>query len=144
MPRTSSLSPATYPSKVDPWIIGVTVTPAVVAIVTLSLAYARTGAIQVIYPLFALMFAGGLVAWIMLTTRYTVNGRDITIRSGPFRWRIPLSEIRNIEPASGFMALKSGPALSMQRLVITYREGRQLLISPVDQQRFIADVRSRQ
>jgi hypothetical protein len=144
MPRSSSLSPATYPSRVDPWIIGVTVTPAVVAVVTLSLAYARTGAIQAIYPLFALLLAGAVVIWVMLTTRYRVSGRDITIRSGPFRWRIPLSEIRSIEPASGFMALRSGPALSMQRLVITYREGRQLLISPEDQQRFIADVRSRQ
>lgn len=144
MRRTSSLSPVTYPSKVDLWLVVVLLVSGLATCAGATVLWLEEGPLAASAAIATAIAVTGFVAWILLATNYTVDGRDLTIRSGPFRWRVPLAEIRSVEPARGFLAWKSGPALSMQRLVVTYREGRQLLISPEDQQRFIADVRSRQ
>ena len=35
-----------------------------------------------------------LPIWLLLDTNYTVTGEELRIRSGPFRWRIALSEVQ--------------------------------------------------
>jgi len=58
------------------------------------------------------------------------------------RWRIPAREITRITPTR---SLTSSPALSLDRLRIEYDGGRQaVLVSPVDQDAFIAAVRAAQ
>ncbi len=144
MKRTSSLSPVTYPSEVDLWLVLVLAGSALATFAGAAVLWRDEGPREALGALITAMAITGFVSWVMLATSYTVDGRDLTVRSGPFRWRVPLSDIRSVEPARGFLSLRSGPALSMKRLVVTYRNGRTLLVSPKDQQRFMADIRSRQ
>lgn len=144
MLRTSSLSPNTYRSHADLWLTLILFGACVSVFAGAGVMWMERGPLAASGLILTALAVSGFIAWIRLTTSYTVDSRELAIRSGPFRWRIPISEIRSIEPARGLMALRSGPALSIQRLVVTYGGGRQLMISPEDQQRFMADVRARQ
>jgi len=78
-----------------------------------------------------------LVLWTMLSTYYTIDETDLTVRSGPMRWVIALSQIESVTPTRD---ARSGPALSLDRLRICYGGGRQMLISPQDKEAFIRDL----
>ena len=58
----------------------------------------------------------------------------------PFRPRIPLEEISAVRESN---SVRSGPALSMDRLEIACSNGRVLLISPGDKAGFLAALRRR-
>jgi hypothetical protein len=62
------------------------------------------------------------------------------VRSGPFRWTIALDDIHAVTPSRD---LRSGPALSLDRLRIEYGPGREILISPRDQSGFLHDLEHR-
>jgi hypothetical protein len=51
--------------------------------------------------------------------------------------------LREIAAVRESNSVRSGPALSMDRLEITYRDGRVLLISPDDKSGFLAALRRR-
>jgi len=78
-----------------------------------------------------------LVLWTLRSTYYTINESDLTVRSGPMRWVIALSQIESVTPTRD---ARSGPALSLDRLRICYGGGRQMLISPQDKESFIRDL----
>lgn len=80
------------------------------------------------------------VVWVTLATYYEFEGEALIAHSGPFSWRIPLKEISSVRESN---SLRSGPALSMDRLEITHRNGRVLLISPEDKSGFLAALRRR-
>lgn len=83
----------------------------------------------------ASLLAAGLIVWLERATYYLVGGSELRIVSGPFRWRIPLSEIDSVRPSR---ALWSSPALSLDRLRIDYAGKRWVLVSPQESQAFIA------
>lgn len=85
-------------------------------------------------PLIALFC---LVLWSMAATHYTIDTKNLTVRSGPIRWVIALSQIESVTPTRD---ARSGPALSLDRLRIRYAGGRQILISPQDKEAFIRDL----
>jgi hypothetical protein len=76
-----------------------------------------------------------VVAWVVLATYYEFEGDVLVAHSGPFSWRIPLQEISAARESN---SVRSGPALSMDRLEIAYGNGRVLLISPEDKAAFLA------
>lgn len=80
-----------------------------------------------------------LVAWIALTTRYTLTSDHLAIRSAFLNSRIPLRTIRRVRPTSTIL---SAPALSLDRLEITHDAGI-AVISPADRERFLAEIRAR-
>jgi hypothetical protein len=80
-----------------------------------------------------------LVAWIALTTRYTLTSDHLAIRSAFVNSSIPLRTIRSVRPTSTAL---SAPALSMDRLEITH-DGGIAVISPDDRARFLAEIRVR-
>jgi hypothetical protein len=86
-------------------------------------------------PVIAMVLGTIVVVWVVLSTYYEFEGEALVAHSGPFFWRIPLKEISAIRESS---SVRSGPALSMDRLEITYRKGRVLLISPEDKPGFLA------
>ena len=65
---------------------------------------------------------------------YEIRDTDLLVRSGPFRWKINLEDIRSIQPSH---SLISSPALSLDRLEIRYGSGQVILISPKDHAAFI-------
>lgn len=77
-----------------------------------------------------------LLLSILICTRYTLVGDHLLVRSGPFLWRIALSEITAIVATRNPIA---SPALSLDRLRINYGP-RSLSISPSDTEQFLRDI----
>ena len=76
----------------------------------------------------------GLPIWLLFSTYYTIKADTLLIRSGPFSWNIPVSEIESVKPSRSAV---SSPALSLKRIELTYRQGRRVFISPKDSQAFL-------
>lgn len=126
-----------YRSKIDTWLLVV-----LVASIALSLAAAITMVVAgapgawIVAPVTAILGAG-LPASVLFATRYVLEKNVLKIQSGPFRWSIPVDEIRGITPTSNPL---SSPALSMDRLRIDYGRMSSVMISPLEKDRFISDV----
>jgi hypothetical protein len=81
-----------------------------------------------------------LPLWIFLDTSYTFAGNELFITSGPVDWTIEIASIDSITPSrSG----RSGPALSLDRLLVTYEGNKRVLISPTDKEAFLAELERR-
>ncbi len=80
-----------------------------------------------------LLATAALILWIMYGTRYLVDQGVLTIYCGPFRKRLRVSEIESVEPTRSPL---SSPALSLDRLRITYAGGKKIMVSPEDPDRF--------
>ena len=131
-----------YRSKTDAWLV---------AVLTLAMATSLYATFIIFSAaasyawLIAVLTAGtgiGLPLWLLLSTRYTLEPRQLVVQSGPFKWRIALANISAITPSSNPLA---SPALSLDRLRIDYRQGKQgqsLMISPRDKERFLLAVQA--
>ena len=128
-----------YRSKVDKWLLGILIAAMIVGIFGAVTAFAAAGW-QAWWAIFPLLFGSGLPAWILTTTHYTLDDDTLVIRSGPFRWRVPVAEMRAVTETSNPL---SSPALSLDRLRIEYENGRSVMISPEDKEGFLRDLRSR-
>lgn len=124
-----------FPSKRDAWLIGVLLAALGVSLVSLiaTLFAPRTDS-SFGWVLAIWLFAALFIGWAWTTTDYTLTSGDLLVRSGPFRWRVPLAEIQEITPTRNPL---SSPALSLDRLEIVYGKGRRLLISPRERNRFL-------
>jgi len=129
---------AVFRSKVDgkfKWIAFAMPAVAVVALLTASPA----GHLLWI-PVGAVVLAAMTVCWIFVSTYYELRGEELVTHCGPFTWRIPLAEVTAVRESK---SVRSGPALSMDRLEIVHGPGRVLIISPADKERFLAALRRR-
>lgn len=81
-----------------------------------------------------------VVVWIVLSTYYEFTGERLVAHSGPFSWRIPLEDIVSVRESN---SVRSGPALSMDRLEIAWGESHVLLISPEGKVGFLAALHRR-
>jgi hypothetical protein len=85
--------------------------------------------------LLGLVAMAALLLWLLYGTRYIVGPQWLLIRSGPFRFRVPLGAIDSVTPTH--LPLSS-PACSLDRLRIRYRGGRRvLMVSPEDKRGFL-------
>ena len=82
--------------------------------------------------------AGTLLVTGMFTVpcRYTILPDTLSIRCGSLFQRVPLHQIKAIEPSGSWL---SGPALSVRRVKIS-TASRFYLVSPVDRERFIEEL----
>jgi membrane protein YdbS with pleckstrin-like domain len=131
---------AVFRSKVDLWLVAVLVG---VPILVLEFFFEDIGlsdqsADLVVILLVAVVLA--IFAWLYFTTRYSFTAEFLLVRSGPFSWNIPLQEISKIEPTHN---PASSPALSLDRLVIYYNDGKELMVSPADKQGFMNELKTR-
>jgi Bacterial PH domain len=83
------------------------------------------------------LFCMALCMWTLLGTYYVIDATSLVVRSGPFHWTISLREIRSVRSTRD---VRSGPALSFDRLRIEFGRGRVLLISPRAKDAFLADL----
>ena len=86
----------------------------------------------------ALMLAFSL--WLLASTRYTIDQDSLHVRSGPVSCTIALKDIRKISPTR---TVSSAPALSMDRLQITYGNWQDCVVSPKDKEGFLRSLRER-
>lgn len=76
-----------------------------------------------------------LIVWLLAGTHYTIDGNHLIVKAGPFGWQIRISEVESVTAAR---TLLSGPALSLDRLIIRYSGGKRLIVSPDDKHQFAA------
>ena len=125
----------TFPSAVAWWYYAVIVfSAAVVGFAAMRvLPNESAGALWVLA--FSALLAVGLPIWLLVSTRYIVRPTELVVRSGPFVWRVPRERIVSISPSRSPL---SAPALSLNRLEISYNEGETLLVSPKDREGFVS------
>ena len=120
----------TYPSKVDGWI-GI-----VLAVVPVGLLLE---AIFLRSLLVGVVAASVLVVYALAVfpTNYELTPDALKVRSGVIRTSIPYQEIRRVRASRSWL---SAPALSLDRLEITYGSSRTTLVSPRDRAAFLRDL----
>lgn len=133
---------AVYPSKADTWLVVVLWASIVVLVLSPVIFWIEPGPPAARLGM-TLLFLGtaGLVLWVLRGTRYELYADRLVVRSGPFRWRIPLAAIQEVRPSRSPL---SGPALSLDRLLIRYQGSRLgVMISPEREEAFLQDLASR-
>lgn len=76
-----------------------------------------------------------LVPWVFASTYYEVDNHELKVFSGPFRWRISITDITRVTPTRAWW---SSPALSLDRLCIEYDNGKWIMVSPVRREEFLS------
>lgn len=116
-----------FPSKKDGWLF---VLNAFVVIACFTPLW--TGS-----DYFALIFTiplAALLIWSWFTTGYEVTEEQLIIRSGPFKTKIGIAQIRHVRPTKNPL---SAYALSIDRLEIIFEPDYQLaLVSPKNKETF--------
>lgn len=129
-----------YTSKIDTWL-AVVLIGAMVLCLFAFLASLRSGHMaSVIVTLPALVIGAGLPLWLMTSTSYTLSNTTLFIKSGPFKWTVPVKDITSVTPTSNPL---SSPALSLDRLRIEYGRSQAVMISPKLKSQFIEDLEER-
>ena len=122
-------------SKVDGWLVPVMV----LAMAGLLAALIGVLVTPTPWPVRSLVAAVSVAVILLLFavfrgTHYTVTDQELRIVSGPFRWTVPVDEITAIDPSRNPL---SSPALSLDRLKISYGKRKFVLISPADKAGFM-------
>jgi len=126
-----------YKSKTDAWLVAVFALAMAVSLsASATVLLAGESAIWWVI-VFTVALGIGLPLWVLLGTDYRLESGQLHVRSGPFKWRIPVAAITNIVPTSNPL---SSPALSLDRLRIEYEHGKTIMISPRDRDRFLRDM----
>src|SRR5262245_37306789 len=108
-----------FQSKIDTWLAVTLFSSALASLVAAYLVATQTLRFELAVALLAI--GGGLPLWLLYSTPYEISGAALHIRSGPFRWRIPQSQVPRVTPSR---SLISSPALSSDRLRIEYGRGK--------------------
>ena len=122
-------------SKVDGWLVPVMV----LAMAGLLAALIGVLVTPTPWPVRSLVAAVSVAVILLLFAvfrgpHYTVTDQELRIVSGPFRWTVPVDEITAIDPSRNPL---SSPALSLDRLKISYGKRKFVLISPADKAGFM-------
>ena len=127
-----------FPSQRDPWLVALLL--GAVALIGVSLVFAWVQGRPAALGVTVVGFLGAaLVLWVLYGTDYRVHAGELHVRSGPFRWRVPLAQIRAVEPTRSPL---SSPALSLNRLRIRYGNGKAVMVSPADREGFFEALRT--
>jgi len=125
-----------FRSGVDGWL-------AVVAVglpIALGLVFRAGGLVYGVpswWTTLPLVLLVAVVVWLLASTSYAFEGAALQVRSGPFRWRIPLEQIYAVRESD---SVRSAPAMSMDRLEIRFADDDRLVISPKDKPGFLSEL----
>ena len=124
------MAPRRFVSKVDGWLPGLFVAVVLVQVFALAAAMAESGdRLGIVIGVAVVLLTVGLFIWLLRGTFYEVGSETLIIACGPYRQRISISDIKAIEPTRSAL---SSPALSLDRLRISYGKNRRVLVSPAD------------
>ena len=90
--------------------------------------------------LIASVFTLGGLALLAATTSYTITGDSLVVRCGLSRTVTALSAIQKVRASHTILA---SPALSLNRLEVVANPGPSVVISPVEQPRFVRELLAR-
>mgnify|MGYP000164766877 CR=1 FL=1 len=121
-----------FKSKVDTWMI------ILLVLLVLTSAYGVYDMLLTEASLLSsiTLFVAGIILPLSLAfnTKYEVFENDLVITCGFFRWKISKQDITEIKETKSILA---SPALSLNRLKITYRNNKAIIISPENKEHFI-------
>jgi FtsH-binding integral membrane protein len=132
-----SMTSVTFPSKVDTWLALALLAGVGAAIVGVL---AAGGILPWPVAFFALALGCVLPVWLLVSTGYTLTDEQLVVKAGPFRWRVPIGEIKSVTPTRSAL---SSPALSLDRLRIEYGDSRSILVSPKNREDFLLELEAR-
>lgn len=125
-----------FKSKQDAWLIAVLYLSSFICFFASTYVLAEGfSTTNIIIATFTSLVGGIFPIWLIVSLRYLIDEKMLKIICGPFRWSIELSSIKSVEPSSD---MASGPALSLDRLLIVYGAGKVVLVSPLDKEGFIS------
>jgi hypothetical protein len=127
----------TFRSKVDSWLALALLSGVGVALVGVL---AAGNALPWPIAFFILVLGCLLPVWLLVSTGYALTDHLLVVESGPFRWRVPIREIKSVTPTRSAL---SSPALSLDRLRIEYGDSRSILVSPRDREAFLRELDAR-
>lgn len=122
-----------YKSKIDTWLVVVLAAAIILCTVPFLLSLISGNSDELLPTLPAFVIGAGIPLWLMTTTCYTLTDSALLVKSGPFKWQIPIQEINGITPTRNPL---SSPALSLDRLRIDYGRGQSIMISPKQKSEF--------
>jgi hypothetical protein len=128
----------TFRSKIDAWIGAVLLIATAGQVGTAVFLVTTDMPARWIVAL-SLLIGPAFILWIMVTTYYVISDSELLVRCGPLRVQIPLAQISSIQKTRNPL---SSPALSLDRLAISYGQGKHCMISPRDQTRFLEALRA--
>jgi len=131
---------AVYKSKIDTWL-GIILggIPVAILFVVWKLVHAPIpGRWFIAVPI--LLLGVFLPLSILMFTTYTITSNSLRIRSGFFRWEIPIHNITGVKTTND---PSSSPALSLDRIRIEYGQAESVTISPINKEEFIRNLRER-
>lgn len=130
-----------FPSKIDGWLIPflvIAIAGALVALIAVMIT-PTPWPVRVLTAVVTVLVLF-LVFSVFRNTCYIVEHDELRVVSGPFRWRIPIDDITGIEATRNPL---SSPALSMDRLKVSYGKRKFVLVSPEDKEGFIRALQAR-
>jgi hypothetical protein len=130
------LAEAHFASKRDRWLVFVLWATAALLVAAGLAQIGSVAALTIrVVMLVGCLTGAAVLLWVLYGTEYTFAGDVLSVRSGPFRMTLPLSDIDSVVPVHNTL---SGPACSMDRLHIRYHySDRTLLVSPEDKPGFL-------
>ena len=131
-----------FRSKIDLWLLLVLLAGIAMplAITALALPWPSLGVGARVFVGLVVLSAVALPLWLLGSTSYRFDANTLHIRSGPFAWRVPLAQVRDVSPTRSAL---SSPALSLDRLRIRFGERDEIMISPAERERFLAALQRR-
>lgn len=129
-----------FRSRVDTWLAVALALAAILCVVAAGYLALGNQSGGLLIAAVLILLGVILPLWMMIPTTYTLNDQDLRVVSGPFRWRIPIREIRSVTRTNNPL---SSPALSLDRLRIDYGQTKSLMVSPFDKEGFLRALEAR-
>lgn len=125
--------PTRFASKVDWWLAIVLAVVPIGSLVTVVAGLAGGDSGAAFGGAVTLVLIGALYVGVVWPVAYEVDARDLIVRFGLVRSRVPLSQITRVTPSRNPLA---SPALSLSRIRVDRRGGGFVLVSPADRTGF--------
>jgi len=132
-----------FPSKKDAWLVALLWLCVVLTLfATVQVALDTRSPLGILaFVVFCTIPVVVLVLWVLFDTRYILTHKELLIRGGPMRHRIPLRSIQEVRPQRTAL---SSPALSMDRIHVVWEgSSRGVFISPTNRKTFLRDLATR-
>lgn len=126
---------AKFRSRIDPWILILLVIAIAGQIFALTAVLSsETQGSEALIVIGITIPGVLLIVSTLLRTHYTVSDGRVRVVCGPFAWNISISEITDISETHSPL---SSPALSLDRLKISYGRNKRIMVSPADKRGFL-------
>ncbi len=127
-----------YKSKKDQWLVWLTWFSNTVIIFSVIYLFFMEGitTYSLVYGI-SMILVVLFLYYILNLTYYVIKDSELFVRSFFFKWTIEINTIEKIFPTNNML---SSPALSLDRLMIIYGDGKEIMISPENKNEFLNDI----